>query len=80
VSSSSLDDGGSQVETCAFDATSYSNPDGYQQTLVRQGLHAYGAIMIIPKDPLQAGHKYTVSVVADSQPYTWSFSTAPDAR
>jgi hypothetical protein len=80
VSSSSLNDGGAQLETCAFDATSYSNPDGYQQSQLRQGLHAYGVVVMIPKDPLQPGHTYTVSMVADSQPYTWSFSIAPDAK
>jgi cysteine-rich secretory family protein len=80
VSSSSLSDDGSQVETCAYDATSYANPDGYQQTRLREGLHAYGAVVVIPKDPLQPGHQYTVSVVADSQSFTWSFSVAPDAK
>jgi hypothetical protein len=36
--------------------------------------------MIIPRAPLQPGHKYTVSLVADSEPYTWSFSVSPDAK
>ena len=38
VSSSSVSEDGSQVETCAYDATSYANPDGYQQTRLREGL------------------------------------------
>jgi hypothetical protein len=80
VSSSSVSDGASQIETCTFDATSYANPDGFQQSMARRELHAYGAVVVIPKDPLRPGHQYTVSIVADSQPYTWSFSVAPDAR
>jgi len=80
LSSSSLSDDGAQLETCGFDATSYANPDGYQQSRLRQGLHYYGAVVMIPKNPLKPGHKYTVSMVADSQPYTWSFSIAPDAK
>jgi hypothetical protein len=80
VSSSSLSDGGEQIETCAFDAASYANPDGLQQKIARRELHAYGAVVVIPKNPLQPGHQYTVSIVADSQPYTWSFSIAPDAN
>jgi Cysteine-rich secretory protein family len=80
ISSGTVTEDGSQIETCFFDATSYANPDGYQQTRARQGLHAYGAVAVIPKNPLQPGHKYTVSIVADSQPYTWSFSIAPDAK
>jgi hypothetical protein len=80
VSSSSLSENGSQIETCAYDATTYANPDGVQQKRLREGLQAYGAVVVIPKDPLQPGHQYTVSIVADSQPYTWSFSVAPDAK
>ncbi len=80
VSSSSLSDGGAQLETCAFDATSYANPDGYQQDRAREILHAYGAVIVIPKSPLQPGHEYQVSIVADSQPYNWSFAVAPGAK
>ena len=80
LTSSSLSEDGAQLETCGFDATSYMNPDGYQQSRSREVLHAYGAVVMIPKNPLQSGHTYTVSMVADSQPYTWSFSIAPDAK
>jgi hypothetical protein len=80
ISSSSISEGGSQLESCAFDATSYANPDGSQQKRARQILHQYGAVVVIPKSPLQSGHTYTVSMVADAQPYTWSFNVAPDAK
>jgi hypothetical protein len=81
VASSSLsEDGSAEVDTCAFDATSYANPDGVQQTRARRILHAYGAVVVIPKNPLEPGHQYTVTIVADSQPYTWSFSVASDAK
>ena len=56
VSSSSLNDDGAPVDTCAFDATSYANPDGYQQIASVAGLHSYGAVVMIPKNPLQPGH------------------------
>jgi hypothetical protein len=80
VSSNTLTENGSPIETCAYDATTYANPDGYQQSRSRELLHNYGAVVVIPKNPLQPGHLYTVSIVADSQPYTWSFSVAPDAK
>jgi len=80
LSSSTLSENGAQIETCAYDATTYANPDGAQQTRSREVLHAYGAVVVIPKNPLQPGHQYTVSIVADAQPYTWSFSVAPDAK
>jgi hypothetical protein len=80
VSSSSISEDGSQLDSCAFDATSYQNPDGFQQDATRGVLHAYGAVVLIPKNPLEPGHQYTVDIVADSQPYKWSFSVAPDAK
>jgi len=80
LSSSSLSENGSQLETCGFDATSYANSDGFQQARLREGLHSYGAVAVIPKSPLQPGHQYTVSIVADSQTYTWTFPVAPDAK
>lgn len=80
VSSSSLSDGAAQIETCAFDATTYSNPDGLQQTLARRILHYGGIVVVIPKNPLQPGHDYSVNIVADSHTYVWSFSIAPDAK
>jgi hypothetical protein len=80
VSSGSLDDNGSALETCTFDGSSYSNPDANEQMRFRRGLNISGAVVMIPKNPLQPGHTYTVNIVADSQPYTWSFSIAPDAN
>jgi len=80
ISSNSLSDNGTPLDTCAYDATSYSNPDGYAQMQARRVLHAYGAVVVIPKNPLQAGRTYTVNIVADSQTYRWSFSVAPDAK
>jgi hypothetical protein len=80
VSSSSLDEDGSPVEVCSFDGSSYSNPDGTQQEMIRRGLDISGAVVVIPKNPLDPGHKYTVSIVADSEPYSWSFSVASDAK
>jgi hypothetical protein len=80
VSSSSLSDGAAQIESCAFDATTYSNPDGLQQMQTRRMLHYGGIVVVIPKKPLQPGHAYNVNIVADSQTYAWSFSIAPDAK
>jgi hypothetical protein len=80
LASHSLTENGVELETCGFDATSYANPDGFQQSRVREILHSYGAVVVVPKNPLNAGHSYTISMIADSQPYRWSFSIAPDAK
>jgi hypothetical protein len=80
VASSSISDGATQIETCAFDATTYANPDGFQQTLARRLLYYGGIVVVIPKSRLQPGPQYNVNIVADSQTYAWSFSIAPDAK
>jgi len=60
------------MESCAFDAGTYVNPDPIQQQRGRDGLLAYGAVVLIPRQPLTAG-SYTATIVAD-RPYTWTFS------
>lgn len=76
----SVTDGGIEVESCAFDASSYKNPDAYQQRQGRWLLHQYGAVMVLAREPLKPGHSYTVSITADGTPYTWKFTVAPDAK
>jgi hypothetical protein len=35
------------------------------------------AAVVIPREPLEAGHTYTVSMTADSKEYKWSFKIGP---
>src|SRR5207302_6009030 len=80
VSKHSLEEDGVEVESCAFDAASYANPNGYQQRIARDLLQDQGAVMVVPKTPLKPGHTYSVSITADGQKYDWSFRAAADAR
>lgn len=68
----------SPVDHCVFDETTYTNPDPTQQQLGRQILDSRDAIVLIPKDPLSPGSRYTVSITVDGQTYTWSFRVATD--
>lgn len=70
---------GIPVEHCVFDETTYRHPtDRNQQDLGRLILNSRDAVVIIPRDPLSPGSRYTVSVTANGQTYTWSFSVALD--
>ena len=80
VTASSLSEDGSTIESCSFDATSYTNPDGYQQHLGRELLRAHGAVVLVPRKPLKPGHTYTVSITTAAGSNSWSFSVAPGAR
>lgn len=74
------------VEVCAFGSTQYVNtvdapgsyPDGVKsaQDIARSILRGYGAVMVIPKAPLEAGKTYQARVVVNGQARSWSFKTA----
>jgi uncharacterized protein YkwD len=61
------------LETCAFDGSTYRNPDPGTQKMARDQLINFGAIVIIPRAPLTRG-TYSISIVAGGRDYSWSFS------
>ncbi len=44
---------------------------------VGSGLSSRGGVIVVPRQPLQAGVKYTVSLTVNGAPYTWSFTVGP---
>ncbi len=72
--------GSTSLEHCVFDETSYTNPDGSLQSLGRGILDSRDAIVLIPREPLAPGGRYTVSITADEQTYTWSFTVSSTAQ
>jgi hypothetical protein len=56
---------GVALENCAIDST---NPN------VSSYLYTRGGVIIVPRQPLQAGVKYVVALTVNGTPYTWSFS------
>ncbi|HEY6417813.1 MAG TPA: CAP domain-containing protein, partial [Candidatus Binataceae bacterium] len=67
----------SQLEACGFDSASYANPDREAQGRVRDILKSTGAVVVIPREPLEKGAKYRVAITVNGKQYNWSFSTAP---
>jgi hypothetical protein len=64
------------VEACGIDAKNYANPDAATQTLGRDLLRAYGAVIIVPRKALAPG-RYTVALQTSEQNFTWSFTVKP---
>lgn len=64
-----------EVETCGFDWTSYRNRDGATEEVARKILSMFGAIILIPRQPLANG-RYTVAVSTGRQNFEWSFMVA----
>jgi hypothetical protein len=63
------------VETCAFDWMTYQNPDAAIQEHARKALRAFGAIVLIPRQPLANG-VYRVAISTGRQNFAWSFTVA----
>lgn len=74
VSMTSFRQGSTQLEHCVFDETNYMNPSSSTQNTGRWILNTRDAIIIMPKDPLEAGKTYTVSITTNGSTYTWSFT------
>jgi FHA domain-containing protein len=68
---------GAKLDACGFDASSYVNPEAAAQRRARDILHGFGAVVMIPRAPLERGASYTVSMTVNGQQYKWSFSTVP---
>ena len=71
IGPTSLTHDGSPVEFCLLDSSSYGS--GEDGNLGKKELSAFGAVIIVPRKPLQTSGIYSVSIVADSTPYTWTF-------
>jgi len=80
VSATSFTQNGQALEHCAFDESTYVNPDRIQQKLGRTILGARDAIVLIPRSPLSSGSTYTASITANGHTYTWSFSISGTAQ
>jgi len=64
------------IEACGFNATTYHNPDPVAERQAQATLRNVGAIVIVPRSPLEPG-SYTASINASGQQYTWSFTVSP---
>jgi hypothetical protein len=76
LGSHSLRRGTEWVAHCAYDESSYTNPDPFAQDHGRKTLHGFGAIIMIPRKPLIPGETYSVSIEAQGKTYNWSFKVA----
>ena len=63
------------LEACVFDGNTYNNPDSGTQAMMRNQLINFGAIVMMPRAPLEPG-SYLVSIDAGGHEYSWSFHVA----
>jgi hypothetical protein len=75
VTASSLSENGRVVPHCVFDETDYVNPSPTAQQTGRAVLDARDAVVVIPREPLIPGARYSVSITAGGRTHEWSFTT-----
>lgn len=80
VTAHSFMQGSTLLDHCVFDETSYTNPDSSDQDLGRSILNARDVIVLIPREPLAPGSRYTVSITVNGQTHTWSFTVSSAAQ
>jgi hypothetical protein len=61
------------LQACGFDGVSYRDSDVTQQRRGRELLNAYGAVVLIPRKPLSAGHEYRVTMQTSRGSFEWAF-------
>ena len=63
---------GAVIDSCAFDAHGYQNADAAAQEYGRWALRSSGAVVLIPRAPLDSGKRYSVSITAHGRIYAWT--------
>jgi uncharacterized protein YkwD len=76
VSAHSLTSDGDPVAHCMFDTSNYANPSEFEQDYGRKVLASWGAIVLIPREPLTPNATYNVEIGVNGQAYKWSFKVA----
>jgi pSer/pThr/pTyr-binding forkhead associated (FHA) protein len=67
---------GTALDACGFDANSYRNPSEDDRARVVSNLRGQGAVVIVPRQPLDPGARYDVLATINGRDYKWSFSVA----
>ncbi|MGH7812524.1 MAG: hypothetical protein ACREQI_00775 [Candidatus Binataceae bacterium] len=76
ISVESLSENGKPIEHCAYTARTYRNPNASAREYGRWMLRNAGAIVLVPRHPLDPGGKYAVSVTTHGHTYDWTIQIA----
>jgi uncharacterized protein YkwD len=70
---------GRNLEHCVFDASTYTSNNSREVQVARHNLELRGALVMIPRAPLEPGATYDVAITAGGLTYKWSIAVAPKA-
>jgi cysteine-rich secretory family protein len=69
--------GAPPIEACGYDAYSYRNESRAQTGRIVGDLRSFGAIVVIPRRPLDPGN-YRARVTVNDKQFSWMFAIAPN--
>lgn len=75
VSAHILTHDGQEVKHCLIAQTSLEGENSSHSSPIWQYLNGFGAVIMIPREPLAPSSTYSVSITADSNNNSWSFRT-----
>ncbi len=75
VTSSSITVDGTAVAHCVLTENTYYNENSYRQLAGRTILAQQNGIILIPRQPLEAGRTYAVNLVVNGIEIAWQFNT-----
>lgn len=64
------------LEVCAYDAGTYTNPDPDAEWVARYTLANHNAVVVVPRVPLEHGERYVATLTTAQRILTWSFRVA----
>ena len=77
VTRTTISEGMRTLAHCTFDESTYRNRHDVEQRLGRSILASRDAVVLIPREPLQAGSSYHVHVEASGRVIDWTFTVSP---
>lgn len=69
---------GTALAHCLFDRLTYASPDPNETHWGRSTLESANTVVLIPRQPLEPGQSYTVSITVNGRTHTWTFYIAAD--
>ena len=67
-----------KLDVCSYDFDTYRNSDQGSLERARKIMKSFGEVVLIPKNPLDAGANFHVEMSVNGEDYEWSFAVEPE--
>jgi hypothetical protein len=67
-----------KLEVCGYDFNTYNNSDAGSLSKARGVMKSFGEVVVIPRNPLDAGATFHVVLTVNDKDYEWTFAVDPE--